>query len=165
MYTSAATNSTTTVRVEENDAHGLSLDIDDMLASLSPQTFAVPLSNSEQAKVAHFRVKWHADIIIDGENAHHGFINDISTRGACVCLPECLNSTKCTLKIHVPPLSSKGNTHFIEILGRLVYVVHDGNQQLFRAAINFLKFNFEGDLAFLGERLTKHQLKIPEFSY
>ena len=165
MYTSTAANSANIMSVEGSNAHELLLDIDDMLASLSPQKLSVPMSTLEQSKVAHFRVKWHAEIIIDGENAHHGFINDISTRGACVCLTQCLSSTKCTLKIHVPPLNSKGSTHFIEILGRLVYVVHDGNQQLFRAAINFLKFNFEGDLAFLGERLTKHQLKIPEFIY
>ena len=86
---------------------------------------------------------------------YHGFINDISTVGASFYLDSSLHTKKCSLHIHVPPLDLKNEPHIIEVSGKVVYEVYDGDQQLFRAAIDFLRFNPESDLEYLRERLTK----------
>ena len=140
------------MNIEGGNTFESSQDIDDMLASFSPEKSTGAEKIKEQRKAPRFRVKWHAEIIIDDQIAYHGFINDSS-----------LHIEKCTLRIHVPPLNLKIKPHIMEVFGRIIYVVYDGEKQLFRAAINFLGFNPESDQPYLGERLTKHQIKIPEF--
>ncbi len=144
------------------NAPDLSQNIDDMLASLSPQKSTGAGARKDQRKAPRFRVNWHADILIDDQVAYQCFIHDISTLGASVFLNTNLHTNKCTLHIHVPPLDLKSKPHIIEATGKLVYVVFDGNQQLFRVAINFLSFRPESDLAYLGERLTRYHSRIPE---
>ena len=173
MHTSAPENSPASEDIEGSNTCDLSKNIDDMLASFTPaespvesmdaQKSTTTRKSKEPSKVPRFRVKWHADIVLEDRSIHHGFINDISALGTSICLNSSLRTIKCTLRIHVPPLDLKSDTHIIEVSGKLVYLVHDGNQQLFRAAISFLKFHFESDLAYLRERLIKHQVTIPEF--
>jgi len=150
--------------IEGNKTPELSQDIDDMLASFSPQKTSGSLGNNEQRKASRFRVKWSVDVHIDDKVAYHGFINDISIVGASICLNTSFRANKCTLHIHIPPLDLTSKLRIMEVSGMLVYVVYDGSQQLFRAAINFLRFNPESDSAILKERLTKHHSKIPEIS-
>ena len=171
MHTSAPENSTAMQDIAGNAALDLPHDIDEMLSSFAPAEPAEPAdapapatahNSKTPSKVPRFRVKWHADIVLEDRSIHHGVINDISAQGTSICLDNNLRTMKCTLRIHVPPLNLGSSTHIIEVSGKLVYLVHDGSQQLFRAAISFLKFHFESDLAYLRERLSKHQITIPE---
>ena len=139
-------------------------DFDDLLTSLSPAKSAGDNKSKGQSKVSRFRVKWQADLIAKDRSAHHGFINDISTLGASIYLNSNLYPERPTLHIYVPPLSSTFKPHVIEVAGRTVYVVYDGEMQLYRVAVNFLRFNLESDREFLENRLTKYQLKIPDLT-
>jgi hypothetical protein len=152
----------TTPSNSANTLHDTSLDIDDMLASFSPKKTSIAVGNQDQRKSPRYRVKWHADILTDDQITHKGFVKDISVKGASVYLNSNLHMAKCTLRIHVPPLISTSKPHIMEVFGRIVYVVYDGEKQFFHAAISFIKFHPESDLANLGERLTKHHSKIPE---
>ena len=170
MQTSAPENLSATEVAVESNTGDLLLNIDDMLSSFAPQESVDTLlsintrKSKEKSKPPRFRVKWHADIIFEDQSTDHGYINDISEQGTSICLNSSLHTMKCMLRIHVPPLNIKCSTRFIEVTGKLVYLVYDSNQQLFRAAISFMKFNFESDLAYLNERLTKHQVTIPELT-
>jgi hypothetical protein len=128
----------------------------------SPQDITDAEEGKEQRKAPRFRVGWHTDIFFDDKSMHHGFINDISTLGASIFLDSGSIPEKSTLHIHVPPLSLTSEPHIIVVSGKVVYVVYDGDKQLFRAAFVFLKFHLESDLAYLGERLTKYQSVIHE---
>ncbi len=152
-------NSPVTAGVGED----LSQDINDILATLSPKKVSVAVGCNEKRKAPRFRVKWFADILTDDHVIYHGFVNDISTLGVSIYLNSNLNNAKCRLRIHVPPLNLTSKPHMIEVFGKVLYVVYDGDKQLYRAAINFLRFNPESDLAMLDERLTKHHSKVPEF--
>lgn len=149
--------------IKESGTPDLSQDIADILSSFSPQKSPVAGNSKEFRKAPRFRVKWHADILIDGQSAHHGSINDISTQGVSVYLNSNLPTVKCALHIHVPPLNLTSKTHVVAVSGKIVYAVYDGNKQRFRAGVNFLSFNLESDLKYLDERLTQHHLKISEF--
>ena len=132
--------------------------------SSAPQKLSDTGGNKEQRKAPRFRVRWQTHILLESESAHHGFIDDISTLGASVYLDSRLVPEKWTLLITVPPLSVTSKAHVIEVFGKLMYVVYDGNRQLYRAAVHFLQFNPPSNLTYLGERLAKYQLKIPEQS-
>ena len=162
MGTSSAVSSPVANNMEEINTSELSQDLDDILSSFSPPKSTDALKSKGPSAVSRFRVKWRADVVIDGQSTHHGFVNDISTLGASIYADSSLPLVKSTLHILVPPLSSTSPPHIIEVSGRTAYVVFDGDKQLYRAAVNFLQFRLESDLAFLDERLTKHQLKIPE---
>ena len=154
--------SPTSTGIEENKAFELSQDANKTPSSLSPQNTTEPEGSKEQRKSPRFRVGWHTDILFDDQSTHHGFINDISTLGASIFLDNSLIPEKSTLHIHVPPLNLTSEPHIIAVSGRTVYVVYDGDQQLFRAAFVFLKFHLESDLTYLNERLTKYQSEIHE---
>jgi len=164
MRKSSTVNSLASTNIEDSSTSELSQDIDAMLASFSAGTSAGTLEKNEGRKAPRYRVKWHADILIGNHSKHHGFINDISTVGASIYLNHGLPQIKSTLHIHVPPLSATSKPYVIKVSGMIVYVVYDGEKQLYRAAINFLKFNVESERALLDERLTKHQTKISESS-
>lgn len=155
------------MNIEGDNNLEVSQDIADMLASFSPQKSTCAgernEQRAEQREAPRFRVKWHADILMDDKNTYRGFIKDISTHGASIYLSSCLRLEKCLLLIYVPPLNLASKPHIIEVYVKTVYVVYDGEKQLFRAAFNFIRFHPESDRIYLGERLTKHQIKIPEF--
>jgi hypothetical protein len=117
---------------------------------------------NEKRKARRFRVGWHADILFDDQSTHQGYINDISTLGASFFLDSSSIPEKSTLHIHVPPLNLTSDPHIIVVSGKTVYVVYDGDQQLYRVAFSFLKFHKESDLAYLDERLTKYEPEIQE---
>ncbi len=164
MSLSANVSSSAANGIEASSNADWSQDLDDILSSISPQKSTLESKSNEASKNSRFRVKWHTDVIVDNQNIHHGIIKDISTLGASVYLNCSLFPEKPTLHIYVPPLSSTCRPHIIEVSGRTVYVVYDGEMQLFRVAVNFLRFNLESDRTFLEERLTKHQLKIPQLA-
>lgn len=162
MQSSATTlTGHTMAAVAEDSAQVWSGDVDEMLASILPAT-----NESEPVQTRHkaprFRVKWHVDILIDLNNIHQGFINDISVSGASVFLASNVQPLKPTLRIYLPPLSAKERPHIIEVSGKTVYVVFDGDKQLYRAAISFTRFHVDSDLACLEERLNRYHIRIPE---
>lgn len=144
-------------------ASDLSHDLDDILSSFSSPKSTVAEKNKGQRQTPRFRAKWRIDIVNNGQSIHSGFSNDISTLGASIYLNSSLLQVKSTFLIHVPPHSPTSKSHVMEISGNILYVVYDGSKQLFRVAVNFLRFNQEADRTYLGERLTKHHLIIPEF--
>ena len=152
---------------EASDVFGNLLDtpegIDEVLASFSSQKPPSELKIIEQRHAPRYRVKWKAEIVADDKRAYQGFINDISTIGASICLDKSLHTTKCTLRIFAPPLSSVNKPHLIEVTGRFVYMVFDGRLQLYRLAISFVSFHQDSDGKFLEDRLTRHHSQIPEY--
>ena len=153
----------TTAGIEGSGTPDLSQDLADILSSFSQQKSADAAQGKEHRKARRFRVKWHADIFIDGQSAQRGSINDLSTQGASIYLNNSLPAAKLvTLHIHVPPLNLTSKPHLIAVSAKIVYMVFDGTKQSFRAGVDFLGFNLESDLAYLGERLTKHHLEIRE---
>lgn len=121
--------------------------------------------NKEQRKAHRFRVNWHTDIIFADQSMHQGFINDISVQGASVFLSDSLTTDTAMLHIHVPPLTLTSEPRVIAVMGKSVYVVFDGDKQLFRTAFMFLKFHQESDRAYLEERLSKYQVEIQESAH
>src|ERR1017187_1952759 len=99
MRTDSTENSPVTMG---GDASALSQDLDDLISSFSPQDSTGTLKSKEQSAIPRFRVKWHADIVLDAHNTHHGFINDISRLGASIYLDTSLPLARHTLHIHVP---------------------------------------------------------------
>lgn len=148
---------------DEEDFSNLTQDINDILASFSTKKVSVAVGCKKQRRAPRFRVKWFADILTDGRTVSHGFVNDISSSGASIYLNSNLRMAKCMLRIHVPPLNLTSKPHMMEVSGKILYVVYDGDKQLFRVAINFSKFNPESDMASLDERLNKYHSKIPEY--
>ena len=134
-------------------------NIDDLLASFSPQNMG---NFKEQRKAVRYRVKWQGIVDTYGGHKFQGEINDISTQGASIYLENTLPAIKSTLHIQVPPLTTTSKPHIISISGMIVYSVYEGAKQYYRIAINFLQFHPASEQTFLDERLSKHQIKIPE---
>jgi hypothetical protein len=72
-------------------------DIDAMLASFAPPKQPSELQIIEKRYAPRYRVKWKAEVVTDDKSTYQGFINDISTVGASICLNTSLHTTKCTL--------------------------------------------------------------------
>ncbi|WP_435626780.1 PilZ domain-containing protein [Candidatus Ferrigenium straubiae] len=118
--------------------------------------------SKEHRSMPRFFVKWRAIAFIDAQSQHHGFIKDISVKGAAVFLERNLQSLKLIkLHIHVPPAPTAKAPRVIEVYGKVVYTVYDNRELLFRAGISFLKFDSEHDPLFLENYLTNFQTRIP----
>lgn len=110
--------------------------------------------HTECRREPRIHVRWHASALIDGQDAYHGFIKDISLNGADVFLGHSLQNEK-FVKLHIclPPLSVTDDPHVVEVSGKIVCVVYDCNESFFRTGVNFLKFNLESDQAHLKSRI------------
>lgn len=160
---SSPESSSAKLGVNAGNNSDVSQEIADLLSSFSTQKSAVAGKSKEHRPSPRFRVNWKAEIANDGRNTLHGFIRDLSAKGASIYLNNSLLQVKSTLHIHIPPLNLTGKPHVMAVSGNIVYVVYDSNKQLFRAAIIFNRFHRESDLPYLEERLTKYHLKIPEY--
>ncbi|MFZ2300729.1 MAG: PilZ domain-containing protein [Gallionella sp.] len=113
--------------------------------------------HEEQRIEPRVHVRWHVDVFVEGQAVYHGFIKDISSKGADVFVDHNFQNVKFVkLLIHVPPLSATEDHHVIDVSGKVIYAAHDSEELLFRIGINFLKFNLESDQAYLRSRLAKH---------
>lgn len=125
---------------------------------------AVPSSatkSKENRGEQRYRVKWHASATIDGLGTHQGFIKDISTKGTAIFLGLNLQGVRlATLRIQMPPLEPRGDTHVIEVQGKVIYCNHDSEELFFRSGILFTQFKEASDLAFLSARLKNCHVKI-----
>ena len=145
-------------------------DINEMLASFGqPQaqthgTLNPPFAgkNKEQRKTPRYIVNWRAIIVTDEKGTVHGLIKDISMSGASIYKEVSLPVVNCALHIQVSPLVIGSKPYVMVVDGKVIYSVYDGNKNLFRTAITFLKFHKKSDQDYLEERLTKHHVKIPE---
>lgn len=127
-------------------------------AKMSP---AAAQGSKEHRSVPRFYVKWRTVAFVDAQNQHHGFIKDISTKGASVFLDSNLQSLEfIKLHIHVPPPHTLKASRIIEVYGKVVYTTHDIKELLFRTGISFLKFESKHDPVFLEKYLTDYQTRI-----
>lgn len=122
-----------------------------------PSDPAVARTHEEQRIEPRVHVRWHVDVFVDGQAVYHGFIKDISSKGADIFVDHNLQKVKLVkLLIHVPPLSVTDDHHVVDVSGKVIYAAHDSEELLFRTGVNFLKFNLESDQAYLRSRLAKH---------
>lgn len=127
----------------------------DAPATADPPTTA-HLHGTEHLDSARHVVRWHADVLLD-EHPCHGIVHEISESGATIFME--LNPGKIktlSLHLHVPPLDDKHRQHIVEVTGKIVYSIHDSEEQLFRAGIHFTRFAKESDRAFLTSHLNSH---------
>lgn len=136
--------------------------INDAPADLPQQSAKATVQGSrEHRSVPRFYVKWRAVAFIDAQNQHHGFIKDISVKGAAVFLDRNMQSLEfIRLHIHVPPSHTSNAPRILDVYGKIAYTTHDSKERLFRVGITFLKFDSEHDLAFLEKYLTNCQTRI-----
>lgn len=122
---------------------------------------AVAQGSKEHRSAQRFYVKWRTTALIDAQSQHHGFIKDISVKGAAVFLDRNLQSLEFVkLHIHVPPSHASKTSRTVAVYGKIVYTVYDNRELLFRVGVSFLKFDSEHDPAFLETYLTNFQTKI-----
>jgi hypothetical protein len=114
------------------------------------------LHGTEHRDSARHIVRWHADVLFGG-HACQGIVHEISESGATIFLE--LNPGKIktlSLHLHVPPLDDKHGQHIVEVEGKIVYSIHDNEEQLFRAGVHFSEFAKGSDPAFLASYLNGH---------
>lgn len=123
---------------------------------------AAAQGSKEHRSAQRFYVRWRATALIDAQSQHHGFIKNISVKGAAVFLDRNLQSLEFVkLHIHVPPSHAAKAPRTVAVYGKIIYTVYDNRELLFRVGISFLKFDSEHDPAFLETYLTNFQTKIP----
>jgi hypothetical protein len=150
---------------KESDFSGLSSSLAEINTQNSPQSLEKYNVQEDRRRAHRFRVNWHTDIIFEDKSTHQGIIHDISVLGASFFLDNSSIPGNSIIYIHVPPLDLKSVPDIIEVAAKTVYVVFDSNAQLYRAALNFIKFHKESDLTFLSERLNKYQREIHGTKY
>lgn len=122
---------------------------------------AVVKGSKEHRSAQRFYVKWRTIAFIDTQSQHHGFIKDISVKGAAVFLDRNLQSLEFVkLHIHVPPSHAAKAPRTVAVYGKIIYTVYDNKELLFRAGVSFLKFDSEHDPVFLETYLNNFQTKI-----
>lgn len=127
-------------------------------ADLPPEPVANAAQDEreESRREPRVHVRWHVDVLIDGQVAHHGFIKDISLKGADIFISKNLQNMQLVkLHIHVPPLQVTSDRQVLDVYGKIVYTAHDSNEFLFRTGIKFVQFRVESDRAYLRSRLSK----------
>lgn len=139
------------------DANSLS----SLLAQSGTPAAAQPKSGKELRAVSRYIVKWRVAAFVDHRGMHHGIIKDISTKGAAILFEQNLQHIE-FIKLHIymtPPAPSKVPC-IIEVLGKVIYAIHDPREHRFRTGVNFLKFSTEHDPAFLAEHLGNHAMPV-----
>jgi hypothetical protein len=114
------------------------------------------LHGTEHRDSVRHVVRWHADVLLDGHTCH-GIVHEISESGTTLFLelnPQ--NAKKLSLNLHVPPPDDKHGQHIVEVECKIVYAIHDSEEQLFRAGVHFSRFANESDPAFLTSYLNGH---------
>ena len=118
--------------------------INDAPADLPQQSAKATVQGSrEHRSVPRFYVKWRAVAFIDAQNQHHGFIKDISVKGAAVFLDRNMQSLEfIRLHIHVPPSHTSNAPRILDVYGKIAYTTHDSKERLFRVGIGFSQIRF-----------------------
>jgi PilZ domain len=137
----------------------------DSSPSLTPVEHSVPVSKATQSAPtgtgkyeelhgeSHPHFKWHVDVLAEG-HVYHGFVKDISMKGANLFLDHNLQNAKLIkLHIHVPPLVVTSQPRVIEVSAKIISTIYDGNEDSFRSGIIFQKFTQESEQAYLHSRI------------
>lgn len=128
---------------------------------LQPAKAAAAMGSKEHRSVPRFYVKWRAVAFIDAQSQYHGFIKDISTKGAAIFLDRNLQSLEfIKLHIQVPPSNTLREPRILKVYGKIAYTTHDRSELLFRTGISFLKFDSEHDPGFLETFLADNHTRI-----
>lgn len=139
------------------DAAGLTT----MLSTSAQPVVAAPKSGKELRTVERYSIKWRVTAFIDQRGLHHGVIKDISIKGAAVLFEQNFQSVEyIKLHIYVAPTAPSKIPCIIEVLGKVIYAIHDPKEHRFRTGINFLKFNTEHDPVFLSQHLEQYAMAI-----
>jgi hypothetical protein len=135
------------------DAADLSAALADIGTPLHP---APPKGKREHRKTTRYYVRWHVAVHINDQGLHHGFVRDLSVKGAAILVGKNLNVSE-SIKLHilVPPLDAHSTPRIIEVTGEITYSVHDPDELQFRVGISFDRFSTEHDPAFLEEHLNE----------
>ena len=132
-------------------------DLSPQAARMSAKKPAARKGSKEHRVEPRFRVRWRMIAFVDAKGLHHGSIRDISTKGAAILLDRNLPPQGfIKLHIYVPPPHTSKISCIVEVYGKIVYSIYDGQEQLFRIGVTFLKFHSESDPAFLEKYLTSH---------
>lgn len=132
-----------------------------LLPASAPAAIAQPKSGKELRTVERYIVKWRVTAFVDQHGLHHGVVKDISIKGGAILFEQNFQSVE-FIKLHIymtPPAPAKIPC-IIEVLGKIVYVIHDPKEHRFRTGISFLKFNTEHDPVFLSDHLEKHAVTV-----
>lgn len=122
---------------------------------------SAPQGGKEHRSVPRFLVKWRAVAFLDAQNQYHGYIKDVSVKGAAVFLDRNLQALEfIKLHIQIPPSYTLREQRILKVYGKIVYTTHDRNELLFRTGIHFLTFDSESDQEFLEAFLTDNHMRI-----
>ncbi|HEX5364627.1 MAG TPA: PilZ domain-containing protein [Gallionella sp.] len=136
-------------------------NLSSLLSDAAPPAIALPKGGKELRAAQRYIVKWRVTAFIDHRGLHHGVIKDISTKGTAILFEQNFQSVE-FIKLHIyvtPPAPSKIPC-VIEVLGRIIYAIHDPKEHRFRTGVNFLKFSTEHDPAFLADHLDNHAMTV-----
>ncbi len=139
------------------DATGLSA----ILTKSAPLEAAIPKSGKELRAGQRYIAKWRVNAFIDQRGLHRGVLKDISIQGAAILFEHNFHAVE-FLKLHIylaAPAPSKIPC-IIEVLCKIIYVIHDPKEHRFRTGVKFLKFNNEHDPVFLTKHLEKHAMPV-----
>ena len=132
-----------------------------MLSTSAQPVVAPPKSGKELRTVERYVIKWRVTAFIDQRGLHHGVVKDISIKGAAILFEQNFQAVEyIKLHIYVTPTAPSKIPCIIEVLGKVVYAIHDPHEHRFRTGINFLRFNTEHDPVFLSKHLENHAMTV-----
>lgn len=128
----------------------------------SPQ----PVAPAHEARATpRYRARWRADIVIDAKTTYYGHLKDISIGGAAVLLEHNIKSPlSVTLYLEVPSAHALNPPHILQVEGKVVDTIYEGESAYFRTGIAFRRFIPAEDLAFLDNHLKNHCLELPQLA-
>jgi len=92
------------------------------------------------------RVRWHAEVFIEGQGVHRGFIKEISMSGTGFFLQKNVPMTKSIrLRIYMPPFTSSSVPYTMDVNAKVLHTVLDSEESLFRTGVIFSQFIVPGD--------------------
>jgi len=130
----------------------------DAIADLSAQP-AAPVH--EARATPRYRARWRVEVTLDAQTTYYGHIKDISVNGAAVLLEHNIKSVQsATLFIEITFEQMQTPPHIIQVEGKVVDTIYEGDSAYFRSSITFRRFIPAEDRAFLEHHLQQHCLQI-----
>lgn len=122
---------------------------------------SLPDANGVQRHHPKFHVHWHVGTRLENHGVCFGYIKEVSILGATLFLDHDLTKVKSIqLEIQVPALQPHTPPHLVDIDCRVVSVIHDSEERMFRTGVQFTRFLVEADKDFLDQRLKKFEVAL-----
>lgn len=132
-------------------------DLTSLFAEAKPVETSLPKGGKEHRTAQRYIARWRVTASVDQNSLHHGHLKDISTKGAAVLFEQNFQVAKfIKLHIYMPPPPPGRLPCIVEVIGRVVYTIHDPKEHRFRTGIEFLKFATTHDPHFLDNHLANH---------